>query len=123
VQTARIFVWPGDEPVQGQGHVENGCGHGVSFPGLWSQLSFKSATRDVADIRNIAEHVDEYAVGRGHLDRAANVEPGEVIERLASCVDAAMPAHYFDLAFPKGLDFDFMSNPAAEPVEHSARPP
>jgi hypothetical protein len=25
------FVWSGDETVQGHGHVENGCGHGVSF--------------------------------------------------------------------------------------------
>ena len=34
----------------------------------------------VADIRNIAEHVDRYAIGRGHLDRGANVEPGDVIQ-------------------------------------------
>jgi hypothetical protein len=27
---ARSFVRPGDEPVEGHGHVENGCGHGVS---------------------------------------------------------------------------------------------
>ena len=32
----RSFVWPGNETVEGHGHVENGCGHGGSFPGLWS---------------------------------------------------------------------------------------
>ena len=30
----RSFVGPGDEPVEGHGHVENGGGHGASFPGL-----------------------------------------------------------------------------------------
>jgi hypothetical protein len=29
---ARAFVGPGDEPVEGHGHIENGCGHGSSFP-------------------------------------------------------------------------------------------
>src|SRR5215217_6098991 len=27
----RALVWPGDEPVERHGHVEDGCGHGVSF--------------------------------------------------------------------------------------------
>jgi hypothetical protein len=37
----RSFVGPRDEPVEGHGHVENGCGHGVSFLvcGLGSDLS------------------------------------------------------------------------------------
>ena len=26
------FVWSGNEPVEGHGHVEHGCGHGLSFP-------------------------------------------------------------------------------------------
>jgi hypothetical protein len=29
---AGSFVWPGDEPVEGHGHVENGGGHGISLP-------------------------------------------------------------------------------------------
>ena len=29
----RSLVGPGDESVEGHGHVENGCGHGVSFSG------------------------------------------------------------------------------------------
>jgi hypothetical protein len=105
-------------------------------PHLAAALSiFYSATRHVADIRNIGEHVDEYAVGRGHLDKGGNVEPGEVIQltverndvllaargrtvsvgvvveacqRLASCVNATASARFFDLYFPKGLDHDFM---------------
>ncbi len=97
--------------------------------------TFQSATRHVADIRNIAEHVDKYAIGRGHLDRGGNVEPGDVIqlfverddvllaargrtvsvsavveacERLGSCLNATTSARFFDLHFPEGLDFDFM---------------
>jgi hypothetical protein len=41
---AEAVVWsligPRDEPVEGDGHVENGCGHGVSFlvSGLSSDL-------------------------------------------------------------------------------------
>jgi len=31
---AGSFVRSSDEPVEGHGHVENGCGHGVSSPGL-----------------------------------------------------------------------------------------
>jgi hypothetical protein len=31
---ARSLVWPGDESVEGHGHVQNGCGHGVTFPGV-----------------------------------------------------------------------------------------
>jgi hypothetical protein len=105
-------------------------------PHLAAALSiFHSATRHVADIRNIAEHVDEYAIGRGHLDKGGNVEPGEVIQltverndvllaargrtvsvgvvveacqRLASCLSATTSARFFDLYFPKGLDHDFM---------------
>jgi hypothetical protein len=98
--------------------------------------AFRSATRDVGHIRNIAEHVDEYAIGRGHLDQGVDVEPGEVItltfqdddalltargrtvsvsavveacERLASCLKATtMSPRFFELIFPQGLDFDFM---------------
>lgn len=97
--------------------------------------AFQSATRHVADIRNIAEHVDEYTIGRGHLDKGGNVEPGAVIqltverndvlltargrtvsvgviveacERLASCLNATTSARFFDLHFPKGPDWDFM---------------
>jgi len=105
-------------------------------PHLAAALStYQSATRHVADIRNIAEHVDRYAVGRGRLDKGRNVEPGNVIqlsvehndvllaargrtvsvsavmeacERLASCLNATTSARFFDLHFPKGLDFDFM---------------
>src|SRR5688500_16216999 len=29
----RSLIRPGDESVEGHGHVENGCAHGVSFPG------------------------------------------------------------------------------------------
>lgn len=97
--------------------------------------TFANTSRQVADLRNIAEHIEEYAVGRGHLDKGEDIEPGQVIrlsvepddivlaarghsdsigsvveacERLASCVDAALSAHLFDLYFPEGLDFDFM---------------
>jgi hypothetical protein len=97
--------------------------------------TFQSATRHVADIRNIAEHVDRYAIGRGHLDRGANVEPGDVIqlsverndvllaargrtvsvsavvqacERLGSCLNATTSARFFELHFPEGFDIDFM---------------
>src|SRR5215207_4373648 len=38
----RSLVGAGDEPVEGRGHVENGCGHGVSFPGRWPQGSGSS---------------------------------------------------------------------------------
>src|SRR4029453_10127294 len=31
---ARSLIRPGDESVERHGHVENGCGHGVSFPRL-----------------------------------------------------------------------------------------
>jgi hypothetical protein len=34
VSWVRPFVWPGDEPVEGHGHVQNGCGHGVWFHDL-----------------------------------------------------------------------------------------
>jgi hypothetical protein len=37
-RVARSFVWPGDETVEGLGHVENGRRHGVSFHNKW--LSF-----------------------------------------------------------------------------------
>src|SRR5207249_6439542 len=30
----RSLIGPGDESVEGHGHVKNGCGHGVSFPRL-----------------------------------------------------------------------------------------
>lgn len=97
--------------------------------------AFQNATQHIPDIRNIAEHLDEYTIGRGHLDMGGNVEPGEVIqltverddvllaargrtvsvgivveacERLASCLNATTSARFFDLYFPKGLDWDFM---------------
>jgi len=98
--------------------------------------TFRSAARDVGHIRNIAEHVDEYAIGRGRLDQGGDVGPGEVIkltfedsevlltardrtvsvsavveavERLASCLNATTAsARFFRLIFPRGLDFDFM---------------
>ena len=33
----RPLIWPGDEPVERHGHVQNGCGHGASLP-VWSLL-------------------------------------------------------------------------------------
>jgi hypothetical protein len=33
---ARPRVWPGDEPIERHGHVENGCGHDASFPAVVS---------------------------------------------------------------------------------------
>ncbi len=35
----RSLIRPGDEPVEGHGHVENGCGHGVPFVVLVSARS------------------------------------------------------------------------------------
>jgi hypothetical protein len=32
----RSLIGPGEESVEGHGHVKNGCGHGVFFPGLRS---------------------------------------------------------------------------------------
>src|SRR5215208_6317715 len=40
----RSLIGPGDESVEGHGHVENGCGHGVSFPGLWSSSDLPAST-------------------------------------------------------------------------------
>src|SRR5918992_245994 len=40
----RSLVGPGDEPVEGDGHVVNGCGHGVSFPGLRSSSDLLAST-------------------------------------------------------------------------------
>src|SRR4029453_11978100 len=38
------LIWPGDESVEGHGHVEDGCGHGVS-PFLFCTLSSDSLPR------------------------------------------------------------------------------
>src|SRR5215207_2700667 len=40
----RSLIGPGDESVEGDGHVENGCGHGVSFPGLRSSSDLPAST-------------------------------------------------------------------------------
>lgn len=96
---------------------------------------FENSVGAVPDLRNIAEHIDEYSVGRGRLDTGRVLEPGEVIEletfpsdvwisargrtvkvnevkfsceQLAACANATTSVRFFDLYFPDGLDFDFL---------------
>jgi hypothetical protein len=40
----RSLTGPGDESVEGDGYVENGCGHGISFPGLRSSSDLPAST-------------------------------------------------------------------------------
>src|SRR5215204_4682529 len=53
----RSLIGPGDEPVEGDGHVENSCGHGVSFPGLWTSSNLPASSgRLIPSFRPRARH-------------------------------------------------------------------
>lgn len=96
--------------------------------------SFIGDTKGLIDLRDIAEHVDEYAIGRGRRDPPGE-QPGAVFEysitnediivsardhslsvlhiaersfRLGRCLKAASDHHPFHVLFPNGLDMDFM---------------
>lgn len=108
-----------------------------TFPGEHLKIAyarFMEDTLGLIDLRDIAEHIDEYAVGRGRRD-AAGEQPGPVFEylaieddvvvtarghslgvlaaaesafRLGRCLGAAAEKHFPLVLFPDGLDFDFM---------------
>ncbi|MFC7527570.1 hypothetical protein [Actinoplanes sp. GCM10030250] len=107
----------------------NNNGHIIAALRTFSQKTFH-----VTDLRNISEHLDEYAVGAGKIDGAAMVEPGDVfeivIERedvvlaarsrsarilsvasavrdLCRCVQDTTKARFMELTWADGVNFDF----------------
>jgi hypothetical protein len=89
----------------------------------------------LVDLRNIAEHIDEYSIGRGRHD-ASGLEPGDVFElevsgehvtitarqrtvdvlyvyeackSLIECLIAAIHRHIIAHLFPPIADFDFVA--------------
>ncbi|WP_146167568.1 hypothetical protein [Micromonospora sp. MH33] len=95
---------------------------------------FRQRTSHVTDLRNIAEHLDEYVVGGGKIDGAAQTEPGEVfdilidqedvvlaargrsarildvasaVRDLCQCVQRTTEARFMELTWADGVDFDY----------------
>jgi hypothetical protein len=95
---------------------------------------FDQAAPGLIDLRNIAEHLDDYTVGKGRID-AVDVEPGDVFEMtitdddvivaargreigvlalraacvaLRSCLQNASDCHLLRSVTPPFADFDFI---------------
>jgi hypothetical protein len=100
---------------------------------------FGRESEHVTDLRDMSEHIDEYVIGTGRLDRGQSVEPGQVFEisaaegdvsisargrkvnisvvvaaaeRLAKCAEATTSARLLTLTFPglAGVDFGKMES-------------
>jgi hypothetical protein len=90
----------------------------------------------LVDLRDIAEHIDEYGIGRGRRDHPSGLEPADVFElqvngdhvtitarqrtvdvlfayknckSLIECLIAAIDRHMLTYLFPPIADFDFIA--------------
>ncbi|WP_204038485.1 hypothetical protein, partial [Micromonospora qiuiae] len=97
--------------------------------------AFDASTSGVREIRNILEHIDEYATGNGRLDHGVPTEPGPTLgvdlenndvvlsargrrvkvndvvvaaRTLGKCIEAAGSTRLIELHFPEGIDFDLI---------------